>query len=74
MKIVTAAIIIKNNFLLIARRKGETELAGYWEFPGGKIEPRETAKLCIAREINEELSVDITDINYFTKSIYHSKK
>lgn len=32
---------------------------GKWEFPGGKIQPGETAKACIVREIREELTVEI---------------
>lgn len=37
MKEVTAAIIIKDNLILIAQRGKNEKLAGKWEFPGGKI-------------------------------------
>ncbi|MHB1654630.1 MAG: (deoxy)nucleoside triphosphate pyrophosphohydrolase [Desulfitobacteriaceae bacterium] len=55
MKEVTAAIILKNNKVLIAQRAPDDKLAGKWEFPGGKIEPGETPQECLKREIREEL-------------------
>ena len=51
MILVTAAIIEKNGLVLAARRKPGCHLAGYWEFPGGKIEAGETKKQCLAREL-----------------------
>jgi len=60
MKIVhvVAAIIEKNNQILIAQRlKGE--FAGLWEFPGGKYEENETGEQAIKREIKEEFEADL---------------
>ncbi|MEV7396721.1 NUDIX domain-containing protein [Aeromicrobium sp. NPDC092404] len=45
--------------VLAARRTRPPELAGHWEFPGGKVEPGESAQQALIREIAEELSVDI---------------
>lgn len=59
MKIVTAALIQKNNNYLLTRRALGEKLAGYWEFPGGKVELGETLEECLTREIKEELSLDI---------------
>jgi mutator protein MutT len=45
--------------ILIDRRLPEGELAGYWEFPGGKIEPDEEVTACIKRELQEELAIEV---------------
>jgi mutator protein MutT len=45
--------------ILIDRRLPEGELAGYWEFPGGKIEPDEEVTDCIKRELQEELAIAV---------------
>ncbi|MDR3541060.1 MAG: (deoxy)nucleoside triphosphate pyrophosphohydrolase [Desulfosporosinus sp.] len=70
MKEVTAAIIIKENRILIAERALGENLAGKWEFPGGKIELGETPQECLKREIREELEVDIDVLDLFGESIY----
>ena len=59
MKRIAAAILRRNDKILICRR-GPGGSCGYlWEFPGGKMEPGETPEECIVREIKEELNVDI---------------
>ena len=45
--------------LLAARRKAPKSLAGYWEFPGGKVERNETYTAGLSREVREELGVEI---------------
>lgn len=45
--------------VLISRRCKQTVWGGYWEFPGGKIEPGETARQCVAREFEEELGIAV---------------
>jgi len=52
---VTAAIIRKEDTVLLTRRNQGQRLAGYWEFPGGKLEEGETLQSCLEREIREEL-------------------
>ena len=59
MRRIIAAAIVKENKVLIAKRKYGT-LAGYWEFPGGKIEAGETPQEALKREIMEELDTEIT--------------
>jgi len=56
---VAAACILRNSRVLIARRS-YGDLAGRWEFPGGKVEPGESSKQALVREIREEMAVDIT--------------
>ena len=57
---VTAAIIELENKILIAQRKAKDSLfGGLWEFPGGKIEDGETPKECMARELMEELEIEV---------------
>ena len=57
---VTAAIIESENKILIAQRKAKDNLfGGLWEFPGGKIEDGETPKECMARELKEELEIEV---------------
>lgn len=46
--------------VLIARRRAGTVYAGYWEFPGGKVEAGETIEACVVREIREELGLTVT--------------
>ncbi len=56
---VTAGVIRRDGFFLAARRPEGDSLGGYWEFPGGKIEPGETPEACLVREIDEELGLAI---------------
>ncbi|MCK5738726.1 NUDIX domain-containing protein [bacterium] len=58
--VVTAALIRKENKILIAQRKPDDSLGGLWELPGGKLEPGEREEECIRREIREELDFGIT--------------
>ena len=61
IKVVAAVICssIENKDRIFATARGYGEFAGWWEFPGGKIEAGETPKQALAREIREELDCDI---------------
>lgn len=52
---VVGAVIIRDGMILCAQR-GSGPLAGLWEFPGGKIEPSETPREALEREVDEELT------------------
>jgi 8-oxo-dGTP diphosphatase len=58
--VVGAVIINDNNEVLCALRSQKMSLPGYWEFPGGKLEPGEDPKDALTREINEELHCQIS--------------
>ena len=62
IQVVGAAIICEGRVLCAQRGTGKS-LAGYWEFPGGKIEPHETPQEALCREIQEELLciIDVAD-------------
>ena len=55
---VVAAIIIRNGEVF-ATQRGYGEWKGWWEFPGGKIEPGECPQEALKREIKEELDADL---------------
>lgn len=58
---VAVAIILRpDGEFLLARRPEGKPYAGYWEFPGGKVEPGEAVRAALDREIREELGVQIT--------------
>ena len=57
--IEVAAAIIKKGDMIFATQRGYGEFKDGWEFPGGKLEPGETAETAILREIKEELDADI---------------
>ena len=59
---VVAAVIRNDNHLLLGQRPQHERHGGLWEFPGGKIEPDETAYQAIARELNEEMALVVTGI------------
>jgi mutator protein MutT len=59
-KLVGVGIIWDGDLLLIDRRRLTGLLGGFWEFPGGKVEPGESIPECIAREIKEELALQVT--------------
>ena len=58
MQKVAAAIIKSGNNVLLMRRAPGHSLSGYWEYPGGKVEPNERVKQALKRELKEELGID----------------
>ena len=66
---VVAAIFRKEN-TIFATEKGYGEFKGYWEFPGGKVEPGESLEEALRREIREELQVEINIEEKFTELDY----
>lgn len=57
---VVGAVLINEDRVFAAKRGSGKSMAGYWEFPGGKVETDETPEEALARELREELKVDVT--------------
>lgn len=55
--VAAAALIDIDGRVLICQRPEGKQLAGLWEFPGGKVEPGETPEACLIRELDEELGI-----------------
>ena len=70
---VVAAIIVKENKVLVAKRR-YGEFAGKWEFPGGKVEQNETNEQALIREIFEELNIIISTDKYLLTVNYDYSK
>lgn len=67
---VVAALILKDNKFLIARRAtGDESVFGKWEFPGGKVNDGESEEDAIIREIKEEFEVDIKAVRFLTNNV-----
>ena len=56
-QVVVGAALLRDGRVLAARRARPAHLAGLWEFPGGKVEPGETERQALVRELREELGV-----------------
>jgi 8-oxo-dGTP diphosphatase len=57
---VTCAIIERDGFVLAAQRSADMNLPLKWEFPGGKIDPGESAEECLRRELVEEMGIHVS--------------
>jgi 8-oxo-dGTP diphosphatase len=58
-RVIVAAVIITDGRVLACERSAPPEVAGRWEFPGGKVEPGESDEEALARECVEELGVRV---------------
>jgi 8-oxo-dGTP diphosphatase len=60
VRAVSVALILRGDEVLICQRRPDQPLGSKWEFPGGKMEPGETAEEALRRELKEELGIDAT--------------
>ncbi|MFC6286215.1 (deoxy)nucleoside triphosphate pyrophosphohydrolase [Nocardioides sp. GCM10027113] len=71
---VVGAAIVADGRVLATRRTSPPELAGRWEFPGGKVEDGESPDVALVREIREELGCDIEVTGWLAGSAPISEK
>ena len=73
--VVIAAIVERASLILLTQRLPGSHLAGYWEFPGGKLEPGENHRQCLKREMLEELdaTVQVGPQVHSTRFAYHDR-
>lgn len=60
---VCAAVIRNSGRFLLCTRPDGKSMAGYWEFPGGKVKVGESDGECLRREIKEELGIDVLPLD-----------
>ncbi len=74
LQVVVGIIQNKEGQYLLALRPHGKPLAGFWEFPGGKIEKTETAYQALCRELTEELGIIVTSAELFCEYVYEAPK
>jgi len=57
--LVTAAVVFDGAKVLLTRRPDDKRHPGFWEFPGGKVDPGESPEQALCREMREELDVEV---------------
>jgi mutator protein MutT len=64
-------LVFRDGKLLITQRYADAHLGGLWEFPGGKREPNESFEVCLARELREELGIEVV-VGGLVESLTHA--
>ncbi len=74
IKVAVAVITDAEERILITQRSMDKAYGGFWEFPGGKLEKDEEASLALAREIKEEVGLDVVRYTYLGEVNYLYKE
>uniref|UniRef100_UPI004047B01E 8-oxo-dGTP diphosphatase MutT n=1 Tax=Rheinheimera sp. TaxID=1869214 RepID=UPI004047B01E len=67
---VAVGVILREQQILLALRNAKQHQGGKWEFPGGKVEQDETVQQALARELQEEVAIEITQCQAFMQLEY----
>lgn len=67
--VVAGILWQEGRYLAVDRPKGEW--AGWWEFPGGKVEPEEFPEAALVRELREELGIETLAHEFWQEKIHH---
>jgi 8-oxo-dGTP diphosphatase len=59
--VAAAALVDPDGRVLVTQRPEGKQLAGFWEFPGGKVESGERPEAALIRELKEELTIDVSE-------------
>jgi len=70
VEVVAAVIERPDGSFLLAQRPAGKVYAGYWEFPGGKVEPGEPLAAALSRELHEELGIDVESAHPWIVQVY----
>lgn len=70
VSVVIGIVVNQNNHFLITKRSKKDSYAGYWEFPGGKIESNESASDALIRELNEEVGIVVLSHAFLGEMVY----
>ena len=74
LRLVAAAFIVRDREVLIGQRRADQPMGSLWEFPGGKIEPGESAQQALARELTEELGIQAEIGPAITRIRHHYRR
>ena len=61
MTVVAAALVERDGRVLLQQRSPGRQMAGLWEFPGGKVEQNERPEAALVRELHEELGIEVAE-------------
>ncbi|QKJ85847.1 8-oxo-dGTP diphosphatase [Paramixta manurensis] len=67
LQVAVGIIRNANQEIFLARRAADSHMANMWEFPGGKIEPGESAEQALKRELLEETGIEVTQAKVFDR-------
>ncbi len=74
VKVVVGIVMNAQDQLLVAKRPDHLISGGFWEFPGGKVEPGETQFEALQREMKEEVNLDVISAVSFLRFDYQSTR